>query len=104
VQLVGADACDVEAPPRCDGDALILCVGGFESPVDCGESGCDDPGGDAVLLLTNEGGLSFALRATFPVGARPVALAARDLNGDLLPDLVTADSGAATISVLLSAP
>ena len=39
--------------------------------------------------------------ASFPVGAKPVTLAAADFNGDGRTDLVAANSGASSVSVLL---
>jgi hypothetical protein len=44
---------------------------------------------------------SLGIPVRLAVGADPVALTAADLNGDGLPDLVTADSGSGTVSVLL---
>src|SRR5205807_1742141 len=40
----------------------------------------------------------------YATGTNPVAVAATDLNGDTHPDLVTANSGSANVSVLLSVP
>ncbi|MGA2243795.1 MAG: immunoglobulin domain-containing protein [Verrucomicrobiota bacterium] len=43
---------------------------------------------------------SFGTRVDCPVGQQPYGLAVRDLNGDGYPDIVTANSGDGTISVL----
>jgi hypothetical protein len=59
----------------------------------------------SVLLNTTAPGAavaSFAAPQTFAVGASPAAVAVGDVNGDGLPDLVVANSGAATVSVLLN--
>lgn len=58
----------------------------------------------SVLLNTTTPGattFSFATQQTFAVGSGPLGLAVADLNGDGLPDLVTANSGSDDVSVLL---
>lgn len=47
------------------------------------------------------GSLSFQPHADSPTSAQPVAVAVGDVNRDGKPDLVTANSGASTVSVLL---
>src|SRR6516225_8821348 len=44
---------------------------------------------------------SFKLSGSFATGATPVAVVAADVNGYHIPDLITADSGSNTVSVLL---
>jgi hypothetical protein len=59
----------------------------------------------SVLLSTTTPGATlpgFAVQQTFAVGASPRAIATRDLNGDGLPDLITANSADNTVSVLLN--
>jgi hypothetical protein len=62
-------------------------------------------GDSTVSLLRNAGNGSgaFLTEVSFPVGNEPWGAAAGDLNGDGLPDLVTANYGANTASVLLAA-
>jgi phosphodiesterase/alkaline phosphatase D-like protein len=45
---------------------------------------------------------SYAGKADFPTGTSPQGIATGDMDGDGKPDLVTANNGAATISVLLN--
>ena len=59
----------------------------------------------AVLLNQTAPGAtrpSFAPDANFPVGSSPQAVAAADVNGDGCPDLLTANYGDSTGSVLLN--
>src|SRR5947209_371500 len=44
---------------------------------------------------------SFAAHADFAVGANPRTVAAADVNGDGKPDLLVANDGSDTVSVLL---
>jgi hypothetical protein len=46
------------------------------------------------------GTVSFGTEYTFPVGNSPVAVAVADINGDGIPDIITANAGDNTISVL----
>jgi hypothetical protein len=56
-----------------------------------------------LLNLTAPGAApSFAPAASFGVGSSPVSVAAVDVNGDGRPDLIVANSGANTVSVLLN--
>ena len=60
---------------------------------------------DAITLLRNRAEVeprSFTTDSTLGVGASPYAVAAGDITGDGVPDLVSADSGANQISVLIS--
>jgi hypothetical protein len=64
--------------------------------------------GDAtvsVLLNTTAPGAtvpSFAPQQTFATGSNPESIAAADVNGDGLPDLIVANLGSSTVSVLLN--
>jgi hypothetical protein len=60
---------------------------------------------DTVSILINRTELeprTFAPAMTLPVGDSPYAVAAGDITGDGLPDIVSADSGAAQASVMAS--
>jgi hypothetical protein len=59
----------------------------------------------SVLLNTTVAGAatpSFATQKTFATGTTPVAITTADINGDGKPDLLVANQGAATVSVLLN--
>ena len=59
----------------------------------------------SVLLNTTAPGAttaSFAAQTTFATGAQPSSVAVADLNGDGLPDIITANYGSANVSVLLN--
>jgi adhesin/invasin len=53
-----------------------------------------------VALFFNDGSAGFSQFGAFPVGAEPVALAAADLNTDGVLDLVAANHGSSSVSVL----
>jgi hypothetical protein len=62
-----------------------------------------DPTASEVLVLQGKGDGTFAASPTpFKTAARPVGLAAADLDGTGTTDLVSADAEAADVSVLLS--
>jgi hypothetical protein len=54
-----------------------------------------------VLLGNGSGGLIAAAGSPFAVGVNPESVLAADINGDGRPDIVTANSGGNTITVLL---
>src|SRR5262249_47685951 len=59
----------------------------------------------SVLLNTTAAGAtipSFAPQQTFATGTGPFSVAVGDVNGDGRPDLLVANSGSATVSVLLN--
>ncbi len=59
----------------------------------------------SVLLNTTAPGAStpsFAAQQTFTTGTSPISVTAADVNGDGKPDLITADEGSNTLSVLLN--
>lgn len=58
----------------------------------------------SVLLNTSYFGSApyFAMQQTFATGAAPYSISAADLNGDGKPDLIVANFGAGSVSVLLN--
>jgi VCBS repeat protein len=59
--------------------------------------------GDMTLrVMINDGGGTFTELVQLPTGASPVAVVSGDINDDGLPDLVVANQGAATVSIVLS--
>jgi hypothetical protein len=60
-----------------------------------------DPTGSVSVLL-NKGRNLFAAKRDFRAGRSPASVAVGDLNGDHKPDLVTANAGADTLSVLIN--
>ena len=56
----------------------------------------------AALVMASEAGAgALFLGQKFPVGIRPLSVAVADLNGDTVPDLVTANFRSDDVSVLL---
>ena len=45
----------------------------------------------------------FAAQVTYATGYRPSSAAAADVNGDNIPDIIVANEGSTTVSVLLNA-
>jgi hypothetical protein len=59
----------------------------------------------SVYLNHNDGTGTFQSAVNYPAGSRPVTIAAADLNGDGLPDIVVANATSpATVTVLLNDP
>ena len=54
-----------------------------------------------VLLGNGSGGFTAAAGSPFAVGTNPQSVAAADINGDGRPDIITANSGSNTVTVLL---
>jgi hypothetical protein len=54
-----------------------------------------------VQVLEDRNLLSFLPPVSYPVGPSPLAVVTADLNGDGVPDLITANGSAGTVSVLL---
>ncbi len=64
-------------------------------------------GASSVSVLINTGTPGavtpvFAAKVDFAVGSSPKSVALGDLNGDGMPDIVVADNGASTVSILLN--
>jgi len=57
----------------------------------------------AVVTLTAQAGPSFEPAVAFPTGSLPTSVTIVDVNGEGKPDLITANTGANTASVLLGA-
>ena len=57
-----------------------------------------------VTVVTQNGSGDFAVADTFDVGAQPSGVAADDLNGDGVVDIVVAAEGDDAVTVLLSNP
>jgi len=55
---------------------------------------------DVSVLLGNGDG-TFRAEQRFPVGYRPTAVTAGDVNGDGRPDIVTGNFGSHDVSILL---
>ena len=69
---------------------------------------CANSGDGTLTVLTNNGSGGFGSQATltvgFSAGSYPQSVVAADVNGDGLPDLVTANYNDNSLSVLLSSP
>ncbi len=63
-----------------------------------------DTADDAVYTLPNDGAGNYGPAQADAVGATPTSLAAADLDGDGLDDLLTADTASGTVSILRSIP
>jgi hypothetical protein len=61
-------------------------------------------GKDQVQVFLNDGLGNLTAQAPIAVGKQPEGVAAKDLNGDGKPDIVTANFADNTLSVLLSIP
>ena len=59
--------------------------------------------GNTLTVLTNNGSGIFGSNATINVGNAPICVAAADVNGDGKVDLISANSGNNTLSVLTNA-
>ena len=75
-----------------DGAMDLVCVNEFDGAAD------GFPG--TLTVLTNAGGLRFVQAALITVGDLPLWVAVADFNGDGKPDLVCANSGDTTLTVL----
>ena len=58
--------------------------------------------GVTILLGDGQGGFKIMVGSPFPTGHAPVQLAVGDVNGDGMPDMVTANLGSNDLTVLLS--
>jgi hypothetical protein len=63
---------------------------------------CDSGDGTSVSVLMNKGKGRFAAWRDFETGCDPLSVAVGDVNGDRKRDLVTANNGENTASVLLN--
>jgi hypothetical protein len=66
------------------------------------DASCDAGDGTTVFVLVNRGDSRFA-RLAYDTGCDPVSIAIGDLNGDSKRDIVTANNGANSVSVLVNA-
>jgi uncharacterized protein (TIGR03437 family) len=64
------------------------------------ESSAPGDRGDVAVLLSNGDG-TFSKAATYAAGREPISVAVGDVDGDGIPDIVTADSASDTVSVLI---
>src|SRR6188474_267961 len=93
VGRIGARPCEEGAPPRCDGNDLVICDQGVERVTACGELVCDagaascDPCGNDIV---EPGTLCFDEAVALTVEANPVGVFAGDIDGDLDVDLAAA--------------
>ena len=54
-----------------------------------------------ILLGSGSGGFSAATGSPFSAGTIPYSVAVRDFNGDGIPDIVTANAGSNSVTILL---
>lgn len=59
-----------------------------------------DSSGNSVTVVTNDGSGFFGVSTNIPIGSAPSGLAAADVNGDGILDLVAANSKDGTLSIL----
>jgi len=64
------------------------------------ESSAPGDHGDVAVLLSNGDG-SFRKATTYAAGNEPISVAVGDVDGDGIPDIVTADVASGTVSVLI---
>jgi len=60
------------------------------------------PGVNSVTVGTGNGLAAFSAVNDFSTGTQPISVAVADFNGDSKPDLVTANAGGSTFSVLIN--
>jgi hypothetical protein len=63
-------------------------------------AGCDPNKASVLLNTCSPGVVSFAPKVDFTTGSLPRSIAASDIDGDARPDIITANYGANSVSVL----